>query len=473
MDQTMTGVDVFGFLGRLGYRLRWVIASVWLVGVLAAIPAVLGIEDVLKVGGFSSPDIEAARARSVLERELDLAPSQMAVLYQSDRLRADDPAFLRQVDDSLRDVRDLPLVTDLLLPSEDANLIAPGGRLAYALVGLNLPPEDAQREVEPFAQALREQPDLTTTLGGAPVFYADIETVSQRDLRRAELIAFPFALVALLVVFGSVVAAVVPLVVGGLSVALVLGALFLIAHVTDLSIFVLNLASMLGLGLAVDYSLFVTSRYREELRRSNGDVQRAVEQSMATAGRAVFFSGLTVLIGLSGLSFFSFMFLRSVGIAGVVVVACATLAALTLLPAVLSIVGHRIDHYPVYPRRAMPWAHRMHGAWAGLARRVMAHPVLVLIPTLSILILLGSPFANVNVSSPDGRILPTDLASRQGFDLLSNQFGAGEISPFILAVQSPTAIYRSENLAALYDFTSDLAGRSSYLQGGEHRFLWP
>lgn len=449
-------MDVFEFLGRTGFRFRWLIVGVWFIGLLAAVPAVLGIDNVLKVGGFSSPEIESARARDVLERELDLAPSQMVVLYESQRLRADDSAFLRQVEQSLTDVRGLPLVTEVLLPSDDRNLIAPGGRLAYALVGLDLPPEDAQREVAGFQEALREQPDLEITLGGAPVFYADIETVSQRDLRRAELIAFPFALIALLLVFGSVVAALVPLVVGGLSVAVVLGALYWIAHVTDLSIFVLNLASMLGLGLAVDYSLFVTSRFREELKRSDGDVGEAVVRSVATAGKAVFFSGLTVLIGLSGLSFFSFMFLRSVGIAGVVVVACATLAALTLLPAVLSIVGNRIDRFPIHPWRSTPWAGRTRGAWAGLARRVMAHPVLVLIPTLGFLLLLGSPFLNVNVSSPDGRILPTDLASRQGFDLLSEQFGAGEISPFIIAVQSPSSINDAGNLAALYELTSGL-----------------
>ncbi len=447
---------MFGYLGRTACRRRWIIVGLWIIALIAVIPAVLNIENVLKVGGFSSPNIESAKARDVLEHELGLAPSQMVILYQSETLRASDPAFLRQVEQSLQDIPDLSFVTDVLLPSDDANLIAPTGRLAYALVGLNLPPEDAQRQVGPFQRALHEQPDLHMTLGGAPVFYADIETVSQRDLRRAELIAFPFALVALLLVFGSAVAATVPLIVGGLSVAIVLGALYWIAHVADLSIFVLNLASMLGLGLAVDYSLFVTSRFREELNRSGGDVSFAIERAVTTAGRAVFFSGLTVLIGLSGLSFFSFMFLRSVGIAGVVVVACATLAALTLLPAALAIVGNRIDRFSVHPGRALPWAGRTRGAWAALAHRVMAHPILVLIPTLSVLLLLGSPFFNVNVSSPDGRILPTDLASRQGFDLLSDQFGPGEISPFVLAIQSSTSIYQPKNLAALYDLSQSL-----------------
>ncbi|MBA2755671.1 MAG: MMPL family transporter [Chloroflexia bacterium] len=454
---------MFAGIGRFAYRRRWFIVSAWALLLLAAIPAILNIEDVLKVGGFSSPEIESARARAALERDIGLAPSQMVVLYQSKTLRGDDPRFLDQVEASLASVRDLPLVTDVLLPSEDAGLIARSGRLTYALVGLDEPPEDAQRQVEPFRAAMIDQPDLTYTLGGAPVFYADIETVSQRDLRRAELIAFPFALIALLVVFGSVVAAVVPLLVGGLSVAVVLAGLYGIGHVTDLSIFVLNLASMLGLGLSVDYSLFVSSRFREELAANGGDVPRAVERSVAMAGKAVFFSGLTVLIGLSGLLFFSFMFLRSVGIAGTLVVAIATVAALTLLPATLAIIGTRIDRYRLpWPgrRRAAARAHagidHHDGNWARLARAVMRHPVLVLVPTLALLLTLGLPFLNVNVSSPDGRILPPDLASRQGFDLLSDEFGAGEISPFLIAVSSPSSIYSAENVAALQALTTAL-----------------
>jgi RND superfamily putative drug exporter len=263
---------------------------------------------------------------------------------------------------------------------------------------------------------------------------------------------------ALLLVFGSVVAALVPLIVGGLGVAGVLLATYWVAHVTDLSIFVLNLATMLGLGLAVDYSLFVTSRFREELARRDGDVVAAVEHSIATAGKAVFFSGLTVLIGLSGLTFFSFMFLRSVGIAGVIVVAFSALAALTLLPAVLGIVGTNIDRLAFHPLRRFHHAGRPEdGFWARLSRRVMAHPFAVLIPTLAFLVVLGSPFLDVNVSSPDGRILPTDLPSRQGFDTLTEEYGAGEISPFLLAIQSPTSVYTDENLGALYDLTQRLA----------------
>ncbi|MBA3643914.1 MAG: MMPL family transporter, partial [Chloroflexia bacterium] len=258
----------------------------------------------------------------------------------------------------------------------------------------------------------------------------------------------------LLLVFGSVVAAIVPLAVGGASVASVLLVLFLVARQTDLSIFVLNLATMLGLGLAVDYSLFVTSRFREELRRTES-VAMAIERTVATAGRAVFFSGLTVLIGLMGLIFFSFMFLRSVGVSGVIVVFLSVLAALTLLPAVLSILGRRIDRWAI--RKAVQEDRDGHGFWAVLARWVMARPILVLIPTLLFLLILGLPFSRAVISSPDATILPRDLPSRQGFDILVDEYGAGEISPFLLVVQSPTSVFAEENLSALYDLSRLLA----------------
>ncbi len=422
----------------------------------ATIPLLPRIDDPLKVGGFTSPDTESSRARVVLERELGLAPSTVVVIFRSDTLHATDDAFQDQVAAATEPIRTFPGVTDVLLPDEDADLVSPDGEVAYAAIGLDQPPEVVQRDVEAFEARIAPQPDLTFLVAGAPAFYADIETVSQRDLRRAELIALPFALAALLLVFGSVVAAMVPLAVGGVGVAGVLLTLYLLGQVTDLSIFVLNLATMLGLGLAVDYSLFLTSRFREELGRNGGDVPAAVERTVGVAGRAVFFSGLTVLIGLSGLSLFSFMFLRSVGIAGVIVVFFSTLAALTLLPAVLGVVGTRIDRGRVLRgglggiRSA---GHRADGFWFGLSRRVMAHPVLVLVPTLAFLILLGAPFTRVEISSPDGTILPTDTTSRQGFDILVDSYGAGEISPFVIAVRTPGSVFDPAALGDLYDLT--------------------
>ena len=418
---------MFAFLGRAAYRWRWAILFLWGVALLLALPILPRVSGALKVGGFSSPHTEAAQARDLLQRELGFAPSSLLVIYQSDTLKADDPAFQAAIARSLTRVRELPGVTDVILPSADPHLISDDGDTAYAIVGLSLGPEESQRIVPEFEAALVPQEEVRMSVTGAGASYRDIETASQRDLRRAEVIVFPIALVALLLVFGSIVAALMPLAVGAAGVALVLVSVYFATRVTDLSIFVLNLATMLGLGLAVDYSLFVTSRFREELAKDAGNVPRAVERTIATAGKAVFFSGATVLIGLMGLALFEFMFLRSVGISGVIVVAWSTIAALTLLPALLSVVGTRIDRW------SMPWRSASDsdrdGFWVRLSLAVMARPVAVLIPTLTLLLLLGTPFLRANISSPDATILPPDLPSRQAFDILVDEYGPGETFP--------------------------------------------
>ncbi|MDQ3695230.1 MAG: MMPL family transporter [Chloroflexota bacterium] len=445
---------MFVTLGRLAYRFRWLVVAIWGIVFLASIPILPRVTGSLQMGGFTSPETESYQAERVLQRELGFAPSSMVVIFQSETLRASDAAFQTQMTATLAAVHDLPYVTGIVTPALDPNLVSDDGDTAYVVVSIALADEEAQAIVPEFEAALAPAADLEVLVGGGPAFNADLEQVTQSDLQRAELIAFPFAGLVLLIVFGSVVAAAVPLVVGAAGVAVILSLLHVAASNTDVSIFALNLATMLGLGLAIDYSLFITSRFREELRRTPADIGRAVERTVATAGRAVFFSGLTVLIGLSGLVFFSFMFLRSVGIAGVIVVLGSTLASLTLLPAVLGILGHRIDRWRV----PMPAFGRIgDGFWLRLSRWVMAHPVMVLIPTLTLLLLLGSPFRHANISSPDVTILPESLPSRQAFEVLAAEFGRGEISPLLLVFQSPTSVFRPEHLGQIHDLTQRLA----------------
>ncbi len=411
--------------------------ATWSVLVLAALPILPSIEAPLKVGGFSSEGAEGARTTALLERELGYSPSSLVLIYSSGSLDAASDEFQDQVRASIDRMRRLPYVEDVILPSLDASLVAPSGDVAYAIIGLNLPPEEAQRYVPEAESAILPQPDLEIIVAGAPAFYADIETASQRDLRRAEFIALPFALIALLLVFGTVVSALVPMIVGCAGVGVILLSIYWVAHVTDVSIFALNLATMLGLGLAVDYSLFVTSRFREELARNGGDVGEAVIVAAKRAGRAVFFSGTTVLIGLAGLVLFPLMFLRSIGIAGVIVVAISTLAALTLLPAVLTVIGNRIERWPIGPLARRHRADESDtGFWHRLAVGVMKRPVVVTLLTVGFLLALGWPFTHANISSPDATILPRDLPSRQGYDLLAEQYSGGEISPFVIVVQA-------------------------------------
>jgi RND superfamily putative drug exporter len=443
---------MFYRLGRLAYTYRRLVIAAWLLACIISAPFILRLPSVLEVGGFSNSGIESARARAVLEEEIpSFSSSVLVIIFESSDLVATEPAFAAQAQAALAGVLDLPEVTSVVSFIDNPRQISTDGRTAYTLIRLAPSPEESQRLMPEIRDRLTAT-DLDVTLAGAPAFYEDVERISEQDLRRAEAIAIPFALLALLLVFGSVVGALVPLVVGGLSVAAVLGLVFVVAGVVDMSIFVLNLTTMLGLGLAIDYSLFMTSRFREELRHR--PVPEAVAVTTGTAGRAVFFSGLTVLIGLSGLVMFDFMFLRSVGIAGALVVLVAVIGALTLLPAVLGVVGTRIDRLRIIPARP---DNPDGGFWHGLATWVMAHPWLVFVPTLLLLLALGLPFFDAKVSSPDATILPLRVESRQGFETLRREFGSGEISPIVVALESDGPVTSPDNLSALYEFTRHFA----------------
>ncbi|MCC6628085.1 MAG: MMPL family transporter [Chloroflexi bacterium] len=437
---------MFVALGRFAYRGRWPIIAVWAGLLIVCLPLLPLVSGVLKVGGFSNEAAQSARARAVLEERLGFSPVSLVVVFQSADLSATDPAFGAHMRQALEPLRALPNVRDIVYPDRNPRQIGRDGRTAYALVTLDLEPEDSQR-LMPAIRRLMEPTPLTTYLAGAPAFYADVEAVSARDLQRAELVALPFAAVALLLVFRSLVGAAVPLAVGGASVAVVLALLYLVGQRTDLSVFVLNLSTMLGLGLAIDYSLFLTSRFREELHQH--DVATALTRTVSTAGRAVAFSGLTVLIGLAGLLTFDIMFLRSVGVAGVIVVTMAVLGALTLLPAVLAVLGPHIDAF-----RLLPEPPDRGDVWEKLAAWIMRRPWMVFIPTLLLLLALGLPFLHVRLSSPDAAILPRDLESRQGYDILYEQYGAGQIAPVLVVVQATDgAILSPAHVSTLFDYT--------------------
>jgi RND superfamily putative drug exporter len=442
---------MFQSLARFTYRYRWYVIIAWILLLVASIPILPHVPGELAAGGFSSPHTEAAQARATLEQNiLGYNPSTMIVMFQDTQLTATDPAFVAQANAAVADVVKLPDVIGILSFTQNPKQISADGHTAYTVLQLGLPPEQSQHVMAEVKSHLHPTESVRILLTGAPAFYSDLDKVSQNDLRRAELIAIPFALIALLFVFGSVVATGIPLIVGALSVAGVLGAIFLVAHVVNLSIFVLNLTTMLGLGLAIDYSLFMTSRFREELDRQS--IAGAVETTVRTAGRAVFFSGLTVLIGLAGLAFFDFMFLRSVGIAGALVVLFAVIGALTLLPAVLGIIGHNINRFSVYRRR------RETGRfWLWVSHLVMHRPWTVLTLVVLFIGLLGIPFAHVNLSSSDASVLPESTESRQGWDMLTSKFGNGTTSPFVIAIESQDSITAPEHIASLYHFTRELA----------------
>ncbi len=455
----MPSTDVFARLGRFVVRRRWAIVIVWAAILLIAAPLAPRVVGVLRAGGFILDDLESARAKTLLQAELNAPPSAVVVVYHSDTLTTASARFENAAAEAIARVPDAPYVVRILPHTLSPRQVSTDGHTAYDIVFLSIAPDDSPAALPGIRDALGDPAGLEVQLAGGPAFYGDVQSVSESDLRRSEIVSLPLAALALLIVFGSVVAAAVPLVVGGAAVIVALAAIFVVGSVTPMSIFVLNLATLLGLGLGVDYSLLMTSRFREEMAARAADppaerVAGAVEATVQTAGRAVFFSGLTVLLGLAGLVLFEFMILRSVGIAGAIVVLLAASSALTLLPAVLAIVGGRIDRLAV--RRVVP-SDDPNGPWARLARRVMRHPVAVLVPTLGVLLLLGSPFLHVRFNAPDSTILPASVPSRAAFDRLASAFGEGEFAPISIAIRTSGPATSPDNVAALYDYSRRLA----------------
>src|SRR5437660_10485520 len=439
-------MSMFYHLGKLATRYRWLIVGFWMVAIAVALPFAPQANSILHSGGFVTPDIESERAVTLLAQKLHLDLTIVQVIFTSQHYTADSPKFITETQTALAGVRRMSEVSGIVSFTDNPRQVSLDRHAAYVNVLLKPDPDSAPKLLPALERRLHQAPDLKTSIGGGPVFYEDIQAVSERDLRRAEMLAFPFAVIAILILFRSVVAAVLPALVGGGAVIASLALIFGLGQITILSIFVLNITTLFGLGLGVDYSLFIVSRFREELTRGR-NVEEAVAITIATAGRAVTFSGLTVSIGLLGLVFFRINMLRSVGIGGVLVVLMAVLAAITLLPAVLAIIGTRVNAFPVRLPRLWVRKHQpnpdgstntdpQYGFWYKLSQLVMRYPVRIFVSVLLVLIGLGLPFLMVRFSAPDASILPADVPSRAAYDLLASRFNDRETIPVLLAVQS-------------------------------------
>jgi len=439
-------------LGGAVYRYRFAVLVAWAIVLLAALPIAPRVFRSLNAGGFTSPDLEAARAGQLLSDRFGANPASLVLVYRdpSGQLAGADPSFQSQVEASLTDVRQLPSIERVTTGADNPPQISSDGQVEYVTLTVRGDTQ-ALDTLPPAVENALKPTQLELTLTGAPVFYADIFEVTERDLRRAELLSIPMAAVALVLVFGSVVSGLVPGLVGGTAVAVTLALMALLSQVLELSIFSLNLTTMLGLGLGIDYSLFIVSRFREELAAGRS-IERSVAWSVAMAGRAVLYSGATVMIGLLALLTFDIAALRSMGIAGAMVVALSVLAALTLLPAVLSVLGRRVDALAIGPLARRRESEE--GFWTRLAEWVMRRPLAVLVPLLIFLVGLGLPFLRVDFGAPDASILPTDVQSRRGFDLLRARWGDGELSPLIIVFQADdgTSPLRPDRLPGLIDF---------------------
>jgi uncharacterized membrane protein YdfJ with MMPL/SSD domain len=450
--------DPFARLGSFMYRFRWYVLVAWLVilGVCGAFaPKAV---DVLQSGGIEAPGSDSSIASGLLAGEFNVsALNNVAIVLSSDSLTIDDQEFEDQVVDAGKRVRGVDGVTRVvtyygtLLPT----LVSEDEHTTIVFASLKGDEGEAQTYVEGVREAL-EETSLEHYVTGAAAVNHDFQETSEKDLKRAEVLTAGLVLLLLLFTFRTLVAALVPLVLGAAAVVSATAVLYLIGSLADTSIFALNIASMIGLGLAIDFSLIVVSRFREELKKHQ-DPQLATAITMATAGRSIVYSGITVMLAMLVLTLMvDLMVIRSISLGVMLVAATALIAGVTLLPAVLGLLNHRLERLRVIPKgKPKP---EEQGFWYRFSHAVMRRPVAWLAASLALILILAWPAREMKLLGATPKLLPSAAESVKGVDILNEEFGENLLSPIQIVVTTPDeGVFTPKFLVALDRLTNSLA----------------
>lgn len=438
-------------LGRLIYRFRWAVLVLWLLVFGAAAIFAPRVTDVLRGGGYTIGNSESVQAYNELHRAYGYQALTFNIVFTGPR-RSLVPSALRFRQRALaRFGRQLTVSKPIYTPD---------GRVVFVHV-FSRPQADFGAHFSGPLRSMLPHGRTRAYIAGPSAIYHDMEAVSDEDLHALEIITLPIAAIVLLFIFGSLVASATPVLMAPISVTLTLALVYVIGHHITMSIFVLNVASMLGLGIAIDYSLLMVNRFREELEMGN-DRESAVGHTVATAGRAILVSAIVVSVGFSSLTLIGIDMLRSIGIGGGLVTALSLVVALTLLPAILGVLGPSINRWSVVPQRLT------HGhAWRSVANRVMRWPVQFIVLVMAIVIGLGLPALHLRVGIPGPEILPASVESRAGNDILNRHLGYANQPPVLVVVKrlsgTPRSTAHSAGVAVLRRICSStqVAGVSS------------
>jgi putative drug exporter of the RND superfamily len=453
-------------LARLGSfvvrRKRATLIGVLLLTIAAAVYGG-GVASNLIAGGFEPAGAESVRAEEVLEENFgQVQPNVVLVVtaadgdVDSDQTRAAGTA----VTDFVAGFEHVDIAVSYWTLSDPPPLRGTDGDNALVMAHVAGTETESIERTDDLVAALEESEvggeAVTVHAGGLAVVNSEITHTIERDLQLAEMIAIPVTLVLLVWVFGSIVAALLPLAVGIFAIIGGFAVLQSFASFTDVSIFALNATTALGLGLAIDYSLFIVSRYREELAGGHPPGV-AVVRTVRTAGRTILFSAVTVAIGLSAMLVFPIPFMRSFGYAGIGVAAMAAFGAVVLLPALLAALGHRVEKGRVFKRRPVVDGE---GVWHRVAVFVMRRPVPVATGVIALLLLLGAPFLGIRLGTPDDRVLAPGADVRETHDILREDYAAGEAATIQVVVPEVEA---SPGLGGAQDDEADIASYAAEL----------
>jgi RND superfamily putative drug exporter len=401
----------------------------------------------LDSGGYSDPKSESARAAKYLTSHFHVKDPGIVLVVDSGSHPVSDPtvaASATRLESAMRQVPGVAQTLSYWSTGNLASLQSRDGKAAYIFIFTQDTSFGSMSDVGKVIQSKfdGEFESLHVYASGVGVIGNAINSKISKDLALAETISIPLTFILLAFVFGALVASAMPLVVG---VSAILGAFFLIylfTLFTSVSIFALNLITGLGLGLGIDYALLIVNRFREELHAGK-NVDEAVYTTMTTAGKTVFYSGLSVLVTISSMMFFPLSFLKSFGYAGVSVVALAVASALIPLPAILAMLGHRIDKGVVRKSAIVP---KSEGRWAATARFVMRRPVPVVLVSLIILGIFSAPITNVAFGQVDSRVLPKSDKAAIASQVIVDRFPGQEGSPIEIII--PGGVTKTAEVAA-------------------------
>jgi len=433
-------------LARVSARRPWTVVGIWVAVIVASMAAIgLLLSGALTTEVSLTNNPESQRAENLLKDNLrGPEPTNEIVIVRSDSATVDDPQFREVVEGVYGKISALGSGVVAkgtnFYQSNDPSLVS-GDRhttiLPFVMAGDH---EKAQDRINPVLNIVKQadgSQGFHVLITGGASMSDELQTQAQHDLETGESIGIPIALVVLVVVFGALLAAGVPLVLGILAIVVAVGLSALLGHISQLSFFITNVITMMGLAVGIDYSLFIVSRYREE--RAKGLAKEdAIAATGATASRAVFFSGMTVVLALFGMLLVPSTIFRSLGLGAIIVVLMSVMISLTLLPAMLGLLGDRVNalRVPFIGKGAIAADHEKHGGfWDRVTRFVMRYPVIALVAAAALLIALAVPYIDIKTGSAGVSTLPDGLRSKEGFQILQSQFSYGLVTPAEIAIQ--------------------------------------
>lgn len=398
-------------LGEIIYRFRKWVLFIWIIIIGLSGYFAIKLPAVLNGNGFEYHG-DYIETRKLLENEFGHAKSSIILVFEKEK-NVSDQEWRNFIKDTFDKIKDFDGAKKTTTPFDLEGMFK--GNYAYGLLEFNKNAESLGEEIKELRKILKNKKGLTVTMTGEPIIVQDLNIASQEDLAKAEMIGLPIALIVLILAFGGLIAASIPLIIGVVSILTTMGAVYFFSYGADLTIFILNIVPMIGLALSIDFALLFINRYKEEIHIHS--IQKAIEISVATAGRSIIFSGLCVFIGLSGLWFIQIDIFQNVALGGMAVVFISALCALTFLPALLAIIGKRINKFNL-----LRLAEQRTSFWHKFAKYVMRRPVLMALFAFIILLTGLVPVREMVLTIPGTDSLPADYPSRAAFEVFEDNF---------------------------------------------------